>query len=369
MSGFQSSASSPFGLNSASSSHVEEIQEPTHDSREVENLSTPSEFKDDNEFGTQNTVHTERTDIIKELKLGIVFKFEEELASYYKRYEKQYRFEIMTQMSHRFEDERLRYVTLGGACGGKGRNRTKNVARPHVTSKTDCNARINATFIEGVFKLLTVHNFYNHGLGPQKSRLFPCNREVSESIKKVLDTNDQVGIRMNQSFTALVQEAGGFENLSFNDNARHLRLEKCGIGGLREYFARMQYKNDGFFSLMDIYDDGRLRNVCLAYSQSRAAYKYFGDAVTFNTTYLTNRYGMSFAPFVGVNHYGQSILLGARLISSQDTEMFTWLFQTWLNCKNGEAPKVIITNQDRSMKMRLLSSFQIAEKYFAYGTY
>jgi hypothetical protein len=30
-----------------------------------------------------------------------------------------------------------------------------------------------------------------------------------------------------------------------------------------------------------------------------------------STTYLTNRYDMPFAPFVGVNHHGQSILLGA----------------------------------------------------------
>ncbi|XP_042974557.1 protein FAR1-RELATED SEQUENCE 4-like [Carya illinoinensis] len=59
---------------------------------------------------------------------------------------------------------------------------------------------------------------------------------------------------------------------------------------------------------------------------------------------------MSFAPFVGVNHHGQSIILGAGLISSEDTETFTWLFQTWLNCMDGDAPKAIITDQDRAMK-------------------
>ncbi|XP_042940727.1 protein FAR-RED IMPAIRED RESPONSE 1-like isoform X1 [Carya illinoinensis] len=59
---------------------------------------------------------------------------------------------------------------------------------------------------------------------------------------------------------------------------------------------------------------------------------------------------MPFAPFVGVNHHGQSILLGAGLISSEDTETFTWLFQTWLNCMDGDAPKAIITDQDRAMK-------------------
>ncbi|XP_040994244.1 protein FAR1-RELATED SEQUENCE 5-like [Juglans microcarpa x Juglans regia] len=323
--GFQLLAPSSIGLNSASSRHVEEIQEPTPESREVETLSTPSESKDDNEEGT--AVHTKEADIIEEPKLGMVFKSEEDLISYYKSYGKQCGFGIMTQRSHRFEDGRLRYITLGCARGGKAWNQTTNVARPRPTSKTGCNARINATFSEGMLKLLTVHNTHNHKLSPQKARFFRCNREVSLSIKRMLDTNDQAGIRMNKSIAALVQEAGGFENLSFNekdcrnyiDKARHLRLGKGGAGALHEYFDRMQYKNNGFFSLMDMDDDERLKNIFWADSRSRASYKYFGDVVTFDTTYLTNRYGMPFAPFVGVNHHGQSILLGAGLISNEDT--------------------------------------------------
>ncbi|KAG6631972.1 hypothetical protein CIPAW_13G125900 [Carya illinoinensis] len=249
---------------------------------------------------------TEGAHIVEEPKLGMVFKSEEDLLSYYKRYGQQCGFGIMTLRSHRFEDGSFRYVTLGCARGGKARNHTSNVARPRPTSKTDCKVRINVTLERGVFKVNSVDNSHNHGLSPKKSRFFRCNREVTESVKRVLDINDQAGIRMNKSFASLVQEAGGFENLPFNE---------------KDLDAR-----------------------------SRAAYKYFGDVVTFDTTYLTNRYGMSFAPFVGVNHHGQSILLGARLISSEDTETFTWLFQTWCNCMDGEAPKAIITDQDRAMK-------------------
>ncbi|KAK1557300.1 hypothetical protein Q3G72_022043 [Acer saccharum] len=131
---------------------------------------------------------------------------------------------------------------------------------------------------------------------------------------------------MNKSFGSLVVGACGFENLPFLekdcrnyiDKARHLRLGSGRAGALREYFLRMQYKNLGFFALMDLDDDGR--------------------------------YGMPFAPFVGVNHHGQSILLGAGLISNEDAETFVWLFQTWLQCMDGIAPKAIITDQDRAMK-------------------
>jgi hypothetical protein len=79
-------------------------------------------------------------------------------------------------------------------------------------------------------------------------------------------------------------------------------------------------------------------------------YEYFGEVITFDTTYLTNKYDMPVAPFVGVNHHGQSILLGCALLSNEDTKTFTWLFKTWLECMHGHEPNAIITDQDRAMK-------------------
>ncbi|XP_042940728.1 uncharacterized protein LOC122275650 isoform X2 [Carya illinoinensis] len=253
LSPFQSSVNPSMEVHSASSSHVDEIQEITPDSTPSGQYTVESNEKIGS--GPQSSGHTEGADIIQAPKVGMVFKDEEELNCYYKRYGQECGFGIMTQRSHRFEDGSIKYVTLGCARGGKARNRTSNVAKPRPTSKTDCKARINAMFIDGVLKVSTVNNSHNHGLSPQKARFFRCNREVSESVKRVLDTNDQAGIRMNKSFAALVQEAGGFENLPFNEKdcrnyihkAHHLRLGKGGAGALREYFARMQYKNDGFF--------------------------------------------------------------------------------------------------------------------------
>ncbi|NAW49797.1 hypothetical protein FGF92_24530, partial [Salmonella sp. gx-f5] len=78
------------------------------------------------------------------------------------------------------------------------------------TRKTECKAKINALKVaDGKFRLTTVHNLHNHGLSPKKSRFFQCNREVSESVKRVLDTKDLAGIRMNKSFGSLVVGAGG----------------------------------------------------------------------------------------------------------------------------------------------------------------
>jgi zinc finger SWIM domain-containing protein 3 len=55
--------------------------------------------------------------------------------------------------------------------------------------------------------------------------------------------------------------------------------------------------------VLEIDDNCRLLNVFWADARSREAYEFFGDVITFNTTYLTNIYDMPFSPFVGVNHH------------------------------------------------------------------
>jgi zinc finger SWIM domain-containing protein 3 len=72
---------------------------------------------------------------------------------------------------------------------------------------------------------------------------------------------------------------------------------------------------------MDLDEESRLRNVFWADARSREAYKSFGDVITFDTTYLTNKYKMSFAHFVGVNHHGQFILFWCGSLSN-DTDSF-----------------------------------------------
>ncbi|KAK0600697.1 hypothetical protein LWI29_017563 [Acer saccharum] len=112
----------------------------------------------------------------------------------------------------------------------------------------------------------------------------------------------------------------------------------------------MQADNSNFFYTMDLDEEGRLKNVFWADARSRALYKEFRDALTFDSTYLMNKYDMPFAAFVGVNHHGQSTLFECGLISNEDTETYIWLFQSWLTCMSGCAPTAIITDQDKAMQ-------------------
>ncbi|KAL0005429.1 hypothetical protein SO802_012990 [Lithocarpus litseifolius] len=79
------------------------------------------------------------------------------------------------------------------------------------------------------------------------------------------------------------------------------------------------------------------------------AYQYFGDVVTFDTTYQTNRYKMPSVPFTGVNHHHQSVMFGCALLVNETAESYTWLLKTWLNAMPGNPPSTIITDDDKDM--------------------
>ncbi|QHO06738.1 Protein FAR-RED ELONGATED HYPOCOTYL [Arachis hypogaea] len=42
---------------------------------------------------------------------------------------------------------------------------------------------------------------------------------------------------------------------------------------------------------------------------------------------------------LGVNHHGQSTLLGCALTKNEDLQSFKWIFECWLHCMGGKAPK------------------------------
>ncbi|CAL1380852.1 unnamed protein product [Linum trigynum] len=192
---------------------------------------------------------------------------------------------------------------------------------------------------------------------PSKSRFFRQHRSLSVAVQRRLELNDSAGIRLTKSVRSIAIEEGGYENMGclasdcrrHVQNARNLRLGEGDARAMLKLFENMKKENEDFFYAYDFDDDGRLTNVLWVDARSRAAYKEFGDVITFDTTYLLNKYNMPVAPFVGINHHGQSILFGCALVSKEDTETFVWLFSRWLECMKSP-PATVITDQCQSMR-------------------
>ncbi|XP_028087109.1 protein FAR1-RELATED SEQUENCE 8-like [Camellia sinensis] len=184
------------------------------------------------------------------------------------------------------------------------------------------------------------------------------NKKILTPVKRILEINDQANIGVSRNFHSMVVEAGGYESLTFDERdarnyierARRLRFGEGDAKSFQSYFMRMQAHSERFFYVIDVDEEFRIRNLFWTDARSRATYEAFGDVVSFDTTYLTNKYDIPFALFVRVNHHGQSILLGCGLLSSEDTNTFVWLFKSWLSCMSNHPSKIIITDQYRAMQ-------------------
>ncbi|KAI8546923.1 hypothetical protein RHMOL_Rhmol07G0157100 [Rhododendron molle] len=179
----------------------------------------------------------------------------------------------------------------------------------------------------GKGRLNRVALVHNHDQSQGKARYLWSDKVLDEQVKRRLELNDKAGINLNQTYTSLHIKAGRPGKLPYIqkdcqnhvDKVRRSLLVEGDAQVMHNYFMKMKADNSDFFFAMDLDDEGRLRNVFWADARSRTACKEFGDVVTFDTTYLVNRQGMPFAPFVGVNHHGQSVLVGCGHISHKDT--------------------------------------------------
>ncbi|XP_040989025.1 protein FAR1-RELATED SEQUENCE 6-like [Juglans microcarpa x Juglans regia] len=206
---------------------------------------------------------------IEQPMVGMNFLSVEEVWSYYMKYGKEKGFGVTKRNSRQDDDENVRWICLACVRGG--------ISKSGYT----------------LSKVILDHT---HDCSPRKARHFRCFKKVDARVTKRLEINDETGIRLSKNFKSVVVEAGG--------------TRMCHLG--RRSAETTLTKLDNFASGLE------------AYACSKAAYESFGDVIVFDTTYLTNVYKMPFAPFVGVNHHGQSILLGCGLISNEDANTFEW---------------------------------------------
>ncbi|XP_074314463.1 protein FAR1-RELATED SEQUENCE 8-like [Silene latifolia] len=140
-----------------------------------------------------------------------------------------------------------------------------------------------------------------------------------------------------------------------NQERRRSRIQGD-ANALEERFIKLKEIDPDFYYAIQTDSKGMLVNVFWADGRCRAMAKVFGDAISYDATFLCNRYKMPFTPFVGVNHHGSTVVLASALISHEDAASFIWVFRRWLDCM-GRPPSVIITDQCRGIGLAVKTVF------------
>lgn len=118
------------------------------------------------------------------------------------------------------------------------------------------------------------------------------------------------------------------------------------IRKLMEFFKEMKSQNPYFYEEVQVDENNVIRNVFWSHTSQRVEYKDFGDVVTFDTTYRTNKYSMPLAMFVGSNHQLQNLVFGQALLHDEKADTFEWLFKAFKNCMSrSEDPRCILTGE------------------------
>ncbi|GKB04790.1 FAR1-related sequence 5-like protein [Tanacetum coccineum] len=93
---------------------------------------------------------------------------------------------------------------------------------------------------------------------------------------------------------------------------------------------------------------------------AKCNYKEFGDIVSFDATFNSNKYNMKFVPFIGIDNHGKCVTLGSGMLLHEDTKSYTWLLTAFMTAFLKE-PTMIVTDQDGAMKRVIESVFTKAK--------
>lgn len=294
---------------------------------------------------------------------GIEFESHEAAYSFYQEYAKSMGFTTSIKNSRRSKKSK-EFIDAKFACSRYGispESEGSNTRRPSV-KKTDCKASMHVKRrSDGKWVIYSFIKEHNHELLPALAYHFRIHRNVKLAEKNNIDILHAVSERTRKMYVEMSRQSGGIQNvgslrdvaLHQFDKGRHLSLDEGDAQFILEYFKHVKKENPNFFYAIDLNEEQCLRNLFWVDAKSRVDYNSFSDVVSFDSCYIKSNDRMPFAPFVGVNHHFQPILLGCALVADETKATFVWLLRTWLRAMGGQSPKVIITDHDQELKLAI----------------
>ena len=134
-------------------------------------------------------------------------------------------------------------------------------------------------------------------------------------------------IGLSKAHRIIKEQVGGFQNVGYSKQdlknfQRDLKvfIKDSDVQMFIENFKRKQKIHPSFYFAYELDVDGTLKYVFWADGIARFNYSLYGDMLSFDTTYDTNRYKMIFAPFTGLDNHRPCISFGAAFFSDEKSE-------------------------------------------------
>ncbi|XP_026434297.1 protein FAR1-RELATED SEQUENCE 5-like [Papaver somniferum] len=301
--------------------------------------------------------------------MGRTFKSDDDAYEFYNAYARTVGFSVRKQSAskRKADKEVMGRIFCCSREGEREKHPRVTPTKPRALTRTGCMARMQIRINDDeTYSIVSFVTEHNHELSSQdKVHLLRSQRKIQPAQATLINNMVSAGFGATRIFSYMSEEAGGPQNLNFIQEdcnnlvqAKHIDYLKEGDAKvLLAYFKRKQKENKSFFYTIQVGDDDRIMNYFWCDAKSRLDYSIFGDVVCFDTTFKTNGYDMPFAPIVGVNNHGQTILFGCALLKNETTDSFVWLFETFLDAMEGKEMKTIFTDQASQMATAIKQVF------------
>jgi zinc finger SWIM domain-containing protein 3 len=295
-------------------------------------------------------------------RIGMEFSTTDEAWTFWVSYAGKTGFDARKHYSNKNKDG---VVTSTRFLCGKEGHRSKDKREGQYKSsraktRTGCKARMGILLDRSTNKY-RVHDFeaeHNHILyRADMIHLIPSQRKVCPVDAMDIEAADHAGIAPKAAHVFSGEVVGGTSNLGYTlqDRKNYLRskrqrsLQYGEAGGLLKYFQEQVVDNPSFQHAIQLDSEEQITNIFWADAKMLIDYALFGDVITFDTTYSTNKEYRPFGVFVGFNHFREIVVFGAALLYDETLDSFRWLFETFLAAHNQKHPKTIFTDQNAAM--------------------
>ncbi|QHN92439.1 Protein FAR1-RELATED SEQUENCE [Arachis hypogaea] len=249
--------------------------------------------------------------------------------------------------------------------------RKGDVGEERLESRTDCKAKLKIYYDvqRSVWKVRTIFDEHNHELAPTMfSHLLPSHRKMSNGDKAQFDSMKKFGIPTSKIMTYMAGQSGGYGMLRFTKrdlyNYIHgQRMARINDGDAAATISYLEGKANADMTTVARYTrtaDNRLGSLFWVDGEMMSDYQLFGDVMTFDSTYRSNKYKKPLVVFSGSNHHKQTTIFGFALLEDEEVCTYRWLLLNLVDVMGEKTSCVVVTDGDKAMRAAIAEVFPAA---------
>ncbi|TVU33812.1 hypothetical protein EJB05_15621, partial [Eragrostis curvula] len=255
--------------------------------------------------------------------VGMTFDTCEAAKSFYNNYARYKGFSVRIDNSNKTKwaggKSRVKYVCHKAGVNKKNKPATdgpitekkvtKKRKRDHI-ERTKCPALMAVKFTGSYWVVDTFRAEHNHDLVQKFSltKFLRSHRDIPPEEKQFIRTLHSCTIKTVRAYQLMCELYGGEQNVPYTVcDCKNLRKsygaenEGKDMKKTFELFDEMKKQDPDFFYDYTLDKFGRVEHLFWIDGESVRQFAHYGDCISFDTTYCTNKYNMPCAPFIDSN--------------------------------------------------------------------